>query len=242
MDLEWAAARGLVFCLQARPATATPVIKSWEDHQIWTNLNTGEVFPDVPTPSSWSMIQIFITPLFRSIFRLFGADVLKGPSAGLVAGRIYFNVNTAVAALKPFSFALPRVPRIAQALGGGRIEVYQQALMDIPDEALPDLGFRWPKYILSWPGILYVLITHLPRRGEAFLARMKARGKHLARLDFTGMSTPELARTFPKLLHENLADWDLLYLFTRTSVLLVFQKAYRDWLDDPPRSAKAVEG
>jgi phosphohistidine swiveling domain-containing protein len=71
---------------------------------------------------------------------------------------------------------------------------------------------------------------------KAFIERMKARGKQLASLDFASMSTLELARSFPKVLQENLGDWDLQYLFIRAGVLLVFQKASRDWLDDPDLS------
>jgi len=231
-DIEWAADSGQVFLLQARPVTATRPARSWEDRQVWTNLNTGEVFPEVATPISWSMIRSFVTPLFGSIFRLFGADVTKGPSAGLVAGRIYFNVNTALAALRPFTLALNRVAHIAQALGGGQIQEYQQMGSGIPKEDLPHLGFSWLRYILSCPRILFDLIVHSPRRGAEFISGVQARSAKLARLDFASLPTPELARTFPRVLQENLERWDLLYLFTRAGALLVLQKACRDWLGD----------
>jgi len=233
VDIEWAVVGGRVFLLQARPVSIAPKPKAWEDRQVWTNLNTGEVFPDVPTTISWSMIQTLIAPLFRSIFRLFGADVAKGPTAGLVAGRIYFNVNTAVAALRPFSFALGRVPGIAQALGGGQIEMYEAALTDIPDEDLPDLGFRWLDYVLSWPRILRDLAAHSPGRSTAFLARMQTHAEQLSRMDFVSMSTAELARAFPKVVQESLGDWDLLHLFMRAGVLLMFHRICRGWLADP---------
>jgi pyruvate,water dikinase len=231
-DIEWAVAGGQVFILQARAVTVTRPAKSWEDRQVWTNLNTGEVFPDVATPVTWSMIQLFITPLLGSIFRLFGADVTKAPTAGLVAGRVYFNVNTGLAALRPFSYALSRVPDIARALGGGQVSEYHQTVAGIPDEDFPDLGFRWSKYILSWPRTLVDLITHCPGRGNVFMARMKARGDRLARLDFASLATPELGRIFPATMQENLREWDLLFLFTRAGALLMFAKACRDWLGD----------
>ena len=31
------------------------------------------------------------------------------------------------------------------------MEAYRQGPLTIAPEDLPDLGFRWPKYILSWP-------------------------------------------------------------------------------------------
>ena len=68
--------------------------------------------PDVMTPMTWSMMQSLLG-VVGSIFRLVGADVTRAPLAGLVAGRLYFNANTILAAVKPFSFlhkGLPILP------------------------------------------------------------------------------------------------------------------------------------
>ena len=232
LDIEWAVCQGEAHLLQARPISGKTVGQSWEDRQAWTNLNTGEIFPDVVTPITWSLLQILITPLFASVFRLFGADVTKAAPTGLVAGRVYFNVNTGLAALQPFSFALGRVPDIALALGGGQVSLYDRLVSDLRSEDFPNLGFRWPSYICSWPRLLLDLIKHSPRRGAAFSGRLKARGDLLASQDFDSLSAPELARAFLRILRENLGDWDLLYLFTRAGALLVFAKACRDWLGD----------
>jgi len=89
-----------------------------------------------------------------------GADDTRAPLAGLVAGRMYFNANTALAVVKPFSFLHKGFPDFVRAVGGDLVEAYRQAPLAIPPEDLPDLGFRWPKYILSWPHIFYDLITH----------------------------------------------------------------------------------
>jgi hypothetical protein len=45
--------KGRIYFLQARPVTVVPPAKAWEDRQVWSNLNTGEVFPDVTTPVTW---------------------------------------------------------------------------------------------------------------------------------------------------------------------------------------------
>jgi pyruvate,water dikinase len=232
-DIEWAVAGDQVFLLQARPVTSISPAKCWEDRQVWTNLNTGEVAPDVMTPITWSMIRLLLARLFGSVFRLVGADITRAPAVGLVAGRIYFNANTGLAAMKPFSWMLRRIPNFAQALGGGQIEVHRQGLLDIPDENLPDLGFRWPKYILSWPWIVYDLIAHSPRRGDAWTLRIKARYDALARLDIESMSKPELAQSFDALLRSGFEGMDGLYLVTQGAALPLFQKACRDWLGDP---------
>jgi rifampicin phosphotransferase len=94
----------LPFLLQSRPITTKTPTRTWEDRQVWTNVNTGEVMPDVMTPMTWSIMQPLLG-VVGSIFRLVGADVTRAPLAGLVAGRLYFNANTSLAAIKPFSLA-----------------------------------------------------------------------------------------------------------------------------------------
>ncbi|UCD49543.1 MAG: PEP/pyruvate-binding domain-containing protein, partial [Phycisphaerales bacterium] len=193
-DVEWAVRDGTIWFLQARPITVIPPQKSWEDRQVWTNSNTGEVMPDVTTPATWSMIELLFYPLFRSVFRLLGADPREDPIAGLVAGRVYFNVNTGLATGRPFGAAGSH--GLAQAgtiLGGDQDRMYALGKLDIPDEDLPDLGFRWPKYILSWPRIVYDLIRHSPKRGAQARARVRARSDSLRALDTNALSNAELA-------------------------------------------------
>ena len=232
-DIEWAAVGRQVFLLQARPATGAPTARSWEDRQIWSNVNTGEVLPDVMTPMTWSVIQLFLAPLFRSVFGLFGADADRAPVAGLVAGRAYFNANTGLAAAKPFWFLMSGLPNFAQALGGGHASEYYRELLEIPDTDLPDVGFRWPKYILSWPRIVRNLIRHSPRRGDAWTARLKTQTAELVGVNLEVMSTPDLIALLERLLSTQFEGWDLLYLGTQAAALPLFQKACRDWLDDP---------
>ena len=100
-DIEWAQREGGVFLLQSRPITTKASARTWEDRQVWTNVNTGEVMPDVVTPMTWSMMQSLLR-VVGYVFRLVGADLKSAPMAGLVAGRLYFNANTVLAAVKPF--------------------------------------------------------------------------------------------------------------------------------------------
>ena len=206
------------------------------ERQVWTNLNTGEVMPDVMTPVTWSMIRLFLAPLFRSVFRLHGADIARSPLVGLVAGRLYFNANTGLAAMRPFSFLVRRIPHIARALGGGPFAPSGQEGLKVPDADLPDLGFRWPKYILSWPGILIDLLRHAPWRAEGWIARLKTRTDVLAAQDIDSMPTADLAALFARQQGEAYDSWDLLYLITQAFALPLFQKACQDWLDDPDLS------
>ncbi len=231
-DIEWAQRDGELFLLQSRPITTKAPVKTWEDRQIWSNFNTGEVAPDVMAPITWSLWQSLLGgALLRSTSRLMGADARHAPLVGLIAGRLYFNANTPMAALKPFSFLLKSAPDAGLALGGGQVEAYRQVLALQPED-LPDLGFRWPKYILSWPRILFDLITHLPRRGDASMARLKNRTDELVRLDLGAMSASELTHFCIRLFREAFKDWDLLYFVAQAAALPVFKKACRDWLGE----------
>jgi phosphohistidine swiveling domain-containing protein len=238
-DIEWAQRDGGVFLLQSRPITTKAPARTWEDRQFWSNFNTGEVMPDVMAPITWSMMQSVLRGVLGSnVFRLVGADITRAPLAGLVAGRMYFNANTVLAAVKPFSFLLnyfllKGTPDFFQTLGGMSVEAYRQGPLAIPPEDLPDLGFRWPKYILSWPRILHDLIPRSPRRCRAGLARFKTQTDELVRLDVGAISTPELTRLCVRLIREIFKDADLLSLMTQAVALPVFQKACRDWLGEP---------
>ena len=189
--------------------------------------------PDVMTPMTWGLMQSLMEVL-GSIFRLVGADFRRAQPLGLVAGRLYFNANTSLAAVKPFPFLHKRIPDLARALGGEVVEAYPQDPLTIPPEDLPDLGFRWPKYILSWPRLFYEVITHSSRRrGRANLAGFKTRTDELVRREVGAMSTPELARLGAQLIQGIFKDADVLSLVTQGAALPVFQKASRDWLGEP---------
>ncbi|HSV99903.1 MAG TPA: PEP/pyruvate-binding domain-containing protein [Sedimentisphaerales bacterium] len=231
-DIEWAIRDGVFWFLQARPITAIPQPKSWADRQAWSNANTGEVLPDVTTPVTWSMIESLFRPLFRSVLRLAGADADRATIAGLVAGRVYFNVNVGVAIGRPFGRTLGNTGRSDAAFGGGHMAMYHLGELDLPDEDLPDLGFRWPRYILSLPGIVYSLIRHSPRQGDRARARIRARNDELLAVDLAAMDTADLARLVTASLRENLGDLDLLYLVTSGPALLLFDLACRRWLGD----------
>jgi pyruvate,water dikinase len=231
-DIEWAQRDGGVFLLQSRPITTKAPVKTWEDRQIWTNVNIGEVFPDVMTPMTWSQMQSFLLGVVGSLFRLVGADVTRAQPAGLVAGRLYSNANTFLAAVRPFSFLHKGLPDLARMLGGDLVEAYRQAPLTLSPEDLPDLGFRWPKFILSWPRILFDLITHLPRHGEAWIARFKTETDELVRVNVEAMSTPELTHFCIRVFREVFKGWDLLYFVVPAAALPVFKKACRDWLGE----------
>jgi pyruvate,water dikinase len=232
-DVEWASREDKVYLLQSRPITNLSQPRTWEARQVWTNLNTGEVMPDVTTPMSWSLIQQLVGPLFRSLARLAAVDLSGCTPIGLVAGRVYVNVNTCLAAVRPFSFIVNRAPYVAQALGGGQVALSREILSGISDEDLPDVGFRWLKFVLSWPGTLVELYRHSPRRGDAWIGRLELQADALERIDLEGMATTDLTRFIVNSFQDSFAGWDLLYLGTQAWALPVFEHACRNWLNDP---------
>ncbi len=231
-DIEWAVRDGRLWFLQARPITAVPPPKSWEDRQVWTNLNVGEVAPDVMTPVTWSMMRSLFLPFFQSFFDMFGADIGRSKIVGLIGGRIYFNINTGLAAARPFVDPT-RLAVANDIFGGEQNRSFELGRFDICEEDLPDLGFSWPRYILSLPRTICSLLSHSPARGDRARARMRVHSNELRRLDLKSMSTAELGETIRRSLRQLAAEADLRYLVTSAPALLIFGRACRRWLRDP---------
>ena len=228
-DIEWAMRDGTLWFLQARPITALPQPKPWEDRQVWANPNVSEVFPEVVTPLTYSVVLLMFQPLFDSVLRLFGADLRRSPLIGLVAGRIYWNVNLGLAAARPFVSPV-KAAGLNSLFGGEQHRHFERGEFDICEEDLPDLGFTWPKYIASWPGIVRRLITRRSSKGDAFMANLKAANDLLTRFDSGTATTEELLRMVSQELHGNMKKCDLLSFWPGTVAAGVLQKACRDWL------------
>ncbi len=230
-DVEWAMRDGTLWFLQARPITALPEPKPWEDRQVWTNLNLGEVAPDVMTPMTYSAIARMFEPLFVPFFRIAGADIRRHPPGGLVAGRLYFNINVIAATLRPFA-SPARVSAMNDIFGGEQNRSFERGQFDLCEEDLPDLGFRWPRYILSWPGLVRDLITHRASKADAFVADFKIGNDALVRFDSAAATTAELTRMVTQMLYERMDACELLYLWSGGVASGVLQKICRNWLRD----------
>jgi len=230
-DVEWAVQDRRVWFLQARPITGLPEPKPWAERQVWTNLNLGEVVPDVMTPVMWSAMETMFAPLMGGIMRLAGVDSRKHPPVGLVAGRLYWHVNMGMAAVRPF-VSPTRLNGVNSMFGGDQARMYEIGELDIPDEDLPDVGFRWPRYILSWPRILYDLFAHRSSQMDKSLARFKADGDDLEALDIGVLPTSELVNMMMEPRRESLKACDLLLLVPGAFAIGVFQRVCQGWLDD----------
>ena len=193
-DIEWAIKDNRLFLLQSRPITVTPSTKSWEDRQIWSNANTGEVLPDVQSPLSRSMTQRLFNRAIDQACTLLCINLHSHPLYGLVGGRVYFNINTAVGMLK--CVPILRQLDFGAVFGGEHRNLADIGQLDIPEEDTPKLAFSFYKMLLRIPGLLYQLLTNKSKKGEAMMLELKQRAIRLQGLDIRGMSTAMLAQTF----------------------------------------------
>jgi rifampicin phosphotransferase len=89
MDVEWAVHEGEPYILQARPVTG--LLEEWNDSllgdYLWTNGNLGEAIPSVMTPSTWSVVRMFMAEAMVL------AELDGHPICGNIGGRFYMNLS-----------------------------------------------------------------------------------------------------------------------------------------------------
>jgi phosphohistidine swiveling domain-containing protein len=153
LDVEWAFDGARVWLLQARPITVasdaavTPgksaapssPVAAVRGATIWSNVNTGEILPDVASPMTWSIIHGRAQDIFGAMFDAFGVHVDAQKVIGLVGGRIYFNLSM----LRDSFSTIPgmnvdvalggmhdyvEVPPVEPARGPGRLAMARAAL------------------------------------------------------------------------------------------------------------------
>jgi len=92
-DIEWAIARGKLYLLQSRPITTLrgfdPLTGDWNASQmgdyLWSNANLTEAVPDVMTPFTWSVWEVF--------HKATAFTSGKYPITGNICGRPYANIS-----------------------------------------------------------------------------------------------------------------------------------------------------
>ncbi len=98
MDIEWCRLGQQLWILQARPITSGEDRDPWNDSRsgnfLWTNTNVGEAIPDVMTPATWSMVQVFLSDAMAT------ASIPPHVGYGRIGGRIYLNVSVMAALSK----------------------------------------------------------------------------------------------------------------------------------------------
>jgi phosphohistidine swiveling domain-containing protein len=203
VDVEWAIAGDGLWLLQARPITTLPARPAahdvasetaaavaapgltaatpFEAATIWSNVNTGEILPDVASPITWSIIYGHADDLFGGMFGVFGLDVDVRELVGLVGGRIYFNLSV----LRETFAALPL--DADRALGGMHDYVEVPPLERKPHRmqaarAVGRMLWTLPPYVIG----------HTPKRAVRFAKHLRTETDAALR-ELENTRTPEEA-------------------------------------------------
>ena len=114
-----------------------PVTGEWNDSLLgdflWSSVNTNEALPDVMTPASWSLWQIYFVD--TNPVRLPG----KYPFCGNIAGRAYMNLSLVISFYRSVGLNLRRGMH-ADLLGLAQTDDLN---LDIPLIPLPPLAALW---------------------------------------------------------------------------------------------------
>ena len=174
-DIEWAIAKGKLWLLQSRPITTlrghNPATGEWNDSltgdYLWTNANFGEAFPDVMTPFTWSIAQVFL----RSNGYL--VEDMPFPLVGNIAGRLYMNLSVGISAIDALGLSREKVIRTGEETFG-RIPP-EIEIPTLPLSRLWVLGYYVPMAFLKrrqWA-------SRRRRRVPAFIAEAPALAERL---------------------------------------------------------------
>ena len=229
-DIEWALYKNKIFFLQSRPITVVPAKKNWQERQAWTNSNTGEVLPDVVTPMTWSVMKLMFNPLFESTINLFGANLGNNQLVGLVASRVYFNINTAISVAQH----LPEKWNLSlnDSFGGETYKMAELGKLDIPDEDIPDLGFSYAKMIIRLPHSICGIFSHSQKKGMKVLKELSSCSKKLQDLDISTMTDENLARQFITAIEDTLESCDILCVLFGIFAFPILRWICAKWLSD----------
>ncbi len=113
MDIEWAMKDGRFFIVQARPITAlhgnNATTEEWNDSlsvdYLWTNGNLGEAVPDVMTPCTWSLIQVFMS---EATSPMYAKGIREYKPIGNIGGRFYMNISLTTTIARMFGVGQKR--------------------------------------------------------------------------------------------------------------------------------------
>ncbi|GAA5138159.1 PEP/pyruvate-binding domain-containing protein [Pseudonocardia adelaidensis] len=168
MDVEWTLADDVFAIVQARPITG--LRDPWNDSRagdyLWTNTNLGEAIPDVMTPATWSLVQLFMSRAMPTL-------TLPGfRGYGNIGGRFYLNLSLSAAMSRLVGISETRFRSLTESTFG-RLPA-GVAIPPVPLSRAKVLRLLVPtavRFVASVPGTL--------RRLPAFVA---ANPRHCAEL------------------------------------------------------------
>lgn len=205
-DVEWAIGGGKLWLLQSRPITTMQAYDSrtgmWNDSRagdyLWSNANFGEALPEVMTPLTWSLVQIYFDETF--------GNPLPGDHrlAGNIGGRLYVNLSLFASMMKALGFSQERMNSETEEFFGNLPEDVDVPL--IPFSRLDVLRSFVPFALRAvWRRALNMrrlpsFLTEMPQRVRALEAAIKAtEAPHDLRALWQDEFEPFLRRTFQML-------------------------------------------
>jgi phosphohistidine swiveling domain-containing protein len=233
-DIEWSIQSGRIWLLQARPITALPDAKKadWDAHQIWSNVNAGEVIPDVVTPMMASVLDDALCDLFGQFFRIFGLEMDPMALAGRVAGRYYFNVNAVIAMLTSIP-GKRNESDIGKIFGGQTAEFEKVGLRTIDPAYLPPARLRWGKGLWGILRFLPSLGPGVERRAERKLDFVRRKFDAVRNSYRQGMDEGQLCSLYTGTIRDalNIGDMSPLMAVTMVYSSTMFHLC-KKWLGD----------
>ncbi len=193
-DLEFAISGGEPYLLQARPITTLappPPSADAADRVVWSNVNTGEVLPDVITPMTWSVVKPLVDVLIGGLLTRMGANLTGHTLFDLVGGRAYANLNTVLGVIRRIPGMRKR--SLTELFGGSHDTAAALDRIEFRDQDIPDMDYSVWRMLRGMPGFVWQLLTYSPADGEQVLQRMSRRADELQQADLDGRSEAQLA-------------------------------------------------
>ena len=192
LDIEWSVRGGEIWLLQARAVTTLPREResSFEARQVWTNANAGEVLPDVVTPMTWSLVQLFYRDLVDGLFRVSGIRVKHEQVLGLIAGRAYFNFNTVCALARQGPWL--KKQSVEKLFGGHQDALLALKRIKISEAGLPRIEVHRWRAVTNIPTVVLGFLRYTPRHGCAAVDNIGRMNADLARNEARLLSDDEL--------------------------------------------------
>jgi len=184
VDVEWARADDGIHLLQVRPVT-TPLHapSSGVERTVWSNTNLAEVLPGVATPMTFSVAERYVASLIGPVLELFGVDAASFRPVGLVAGRMYVNVNAVMAWLRALPGMRRRRPVDLARLMGGDEKGLAEAVAKLDPEDLPTARLSaWRVLRGAWRLTRAILRNHRADGGGA-VSELRAETDREAAID-----------------------------------------------------------
>ncbi|MHC4393598.1 MAG: PEP-utilizing enzyme, partial [Planctomycetota bacterium] len=185
-DVEWVAAEGTVFLLQARPITALEIPKRPHGAgDFWTSANSQEAVEDPISPLTYTFLRPLIDEGRSDVFGALRVGEVEGEYMRVHKGRIYFNADY----FRRFLEEVPGIPK----------ELFDQLIFG---QASRGLNFPIPRPSLQLLGVARHVVTMWFTGKRRFGLYIKRLEQGLAQDDQTtlvGLSVPETFRHLRRL-------------------------------------------